>query len=98
MKAKKYIQNLKQQAADATAAKDQALSEVQAVQQQLQGKSSINAAPDAAGDASVPRDEYEQLQVSFMPEFCINVWQGMHAPLQIYYALIIAYCDLCDRP
>lgn len=59
MKAKKYIQNLKQQAADATAAKDQALSDLQAVKQQLEEISST-----AAGDGSVPKTEYDQLQVS----------------------------------
>lgn len=64
MKAKKYIQNLKQQAADATAAKDQAVTDLQAVQQQLKDKSATAAGADAAGDESISRAEYHQLQVS----------------------------------
>lgn len=63
MKAKKYIQNLKQQAADATAAKDQAVSDLQAVQQQLEEKGTTAADIDAAEDATVPKTEYDLLQV-----------------------------------
>ena len=65
VKAKKYIQNLKQQSTDATAAKEQALSDLQAVQQRLEAKSSAaESSPDVAGDDSVPKAEYKQLQVS----------------------------------
>lgn len=84
MKAKKYIQNLKQQAADATAAKEQALSDLQAVQQQLDKKSSTADSPDVAGDDSVSKAEHEQLQVSVIPELCRDFLKCMHASLQIY--------------
>ena len=64
LKAKKYIQNLKQQAADATAAKEQALTDLQAVQQQLmEGKSGSVAGDQSEGDA-VSRAEHEHVQVS----------------------------------
>ena len=65
VKAKKYIQNLKQQAADATAARDQAVRDLQAVQQQqLKEKSTTAAGIDAAGDVPITRGESKQLQVS----------------------------------
>ena len=70
VKAKKYIQNLKQQAVDATAAKEQVAGELQAVQQQLQENSSSTAAAAGteaeAGSAqadSVSKAEYDQLKV-----------------------------------
>lgn len=84
VKAKKYIQNLKQQAADATAAREQALSNLQAVQQQLEEKRSTAESPDVEGDNSVPRAEYEQLQVSRVPELCMDFLKWMRASLQIY--------------
>ena len=68
VKAKKYIQNLKQQAGDATAARDQAVSDLQAVQQQLKEESITAARTDAAGDESIFRAEYNQLQVSSWSE------------------------------
>lgn len=78
MKAKKYIQNLKQQAADATAARDQAVADMQAVQQQINEKKSTGVEPqqnvgrkaagdeagDAARDEAVPKPEYAKLQVT----------------------------------
>lgn len=69
MKAKKYIQNLKQQAADATAARDQALSDLQAVQQPPKEESTTAAGTEVFGDDFVPKAEYGQLQVSLAPEF-----------------------------
>lgn len=69
VKAKKYIQNLKQQAADATAARDQAVTDLQAVQHQLKEKSTPAAGTDDAGDESISKAEYHQLQVSLWSDF-----------------------------
>ncbi len=64
LKAKKYIQNLKQQAADATAAKEQALTDLQAVQQQLNEEKSDGVAGDQSEGDAVPRAEHERVKVS----------------------------------
>ena len=79
VKAKKYIQNLKQQAADATAARDQAVADLQAAQQQIYEKSraDVGSQQDLSGDATgkeaadategvkaVPAAEDAMLQVS----------------------------------
>ena len=75
VKAKKYIQNLKQQAADLTAARDQAVSDLQAAQHQNKEKSTTAAGTDAAGGAPISQAEYDQLQVSSWSV----LYHGLHA-------------------
>ena len=67
VKAKKYIQNLKQQAADANAAKEQAVTNLQAAQEQLEKQKSDEAVESMghhAGEDTVPQAQFEQVQVS----------------------------------
>ena len=84
IKAKKYIQNLKQQAADANSAKEQALADLQALQRQLeQFQEAAGSDHQAAStDAFVPKTEHAELQVSKLIGRVSN--EGCHeAPMHI---------------